>query len=111
MPWEDQPTIWDNHTIEEELKTLYERITSALDVACPKKTITECHRLTWWNTELDNSRKQVRKAHHLAQTKGGQNWAKNNLLKREHKYAVKQAKISSWRDFHQTQSAPPPWLK
>ena len=99
LPWDEQPTHWDNHTIEAETKYLYDRITSALDKACPKKTITECHRLTWWTSELDLSRKRVRRAHHLAITKGGQNWAEYNLMRREHKYAVKNAKANSWREF------------
>ena len=71
LPWEDEPINWDNHTIETELTYLYNRITSALDISCPKKTITESHRLTWWTSELDSSRHRVRKAHHLAHKKGG----------------------------------------
>ena len=99
LPWEDPPATWSNNTIETELNYLYNRITSALDVACPKKFITESHRLTWWNTELDESRHRVRRAHHLAQKRGGNYWTEYNLLRREHKYAVRTAKTNSWREF------------
>ena len=37
LPWEEEPTHWDNLTIESELKYLYDRITSALDTSCPPK--------------------------------------------------------------------------
>ena len=48
LPWNTPPLTWDNNTIETELKYLYNRINTALDTACPKKYITESHRLTWW---------------------------------------------------------------
>ena len=35
----------------------------------------------------------------LAITKGSRNWAEYNLMRREHKYAVKHAKANSWREF------------
>jgi hypothetical protein len=98
-PWDDPPDNLDNLTIESVISTLYERINKALDIACPKKLITESHRLTWWTTELDETRNRACRAHHLATTKGGHYWTEYNLARREHKYEVRAAKRKSWREF------------
>lgn len=94
------PFFWSNLTIESEIYLLYEKITKALNLACPTITIKPKHQFTWWTEELEESKKRLRRLFHLVtRVDRAKYWEEYVTVKHDYKQLIKKTKRKSWQTF------------
>jgi hypothetical protein len=57
--WPEQPVVWGEQEIEDEVTLFYERLNYAMEI-CPLVEVEECSPLSCWSDELQESRRNVR---------------------------------------------------
>jgi hypothetical protein len=86
--------------VESQCDILYSKINSKLDTICPKRIIKNRIKLPWWRTNLDKTRREACKAHHIhTKHPSEQNNAHYKYSRRVHYRAIRTAKRESWKAF------------
>ena len=98
--WPAPPAFWNKETVESQCDILYTKINAALDITCPKRVIKNRIKLPWWKTNLDTTRREATKAHHInIKQPSEQNTARYKTARRAHYRAIRTAKRESWKTF------------
>ena len=98
--WPPLPGFWTEQTINDQCAIFYDKVNSSLDQACPLQPAKTTTQLTWWNTIINNSRKNVHKSYHQFQKSHSQNkWDDYKTARRRHWRNIRKAKRESWKDF------------
>ena len=94
------PSLWNEATIEAEVNLLHDSINKALDTSCPKQIIKPDHKLPWWNSSLDKSRRNAHRTHtHYRKNPTELNHTLFKRARRSHQRQCKKAKRESWKQF------------
>ncbi len=97
--WPEQPVVWGEQEIEDEVTLFYERLNYAMEI-CPLVEVEECSPLSCWSDELQESRRNVRLAYHELR----QCWTEEKLevfkdKRKVHKKKVRKARREEWKSF------------
>ena len=94
------PTLWSEDTLESQCHLLHQTISSALDQACPLKTMSPKHKLPWWNYSLDKTRRAAHRLHTNYQKRPTElNKHNYNTARRAHQRLCRKTKRESWKNF------------
>ena len=94
------PPLWNEATIEAQCNLLHETINKALDTACPKLIIKPDHKLPWWNSALDKSRRNAHRTHtHYLKNPNERNKTMFNRARRSHQRQCRGARREGWKQF------------
>ncbi len=91
--------IIDSYSLDEMMEKLEENLKMALDQVAPKKERKFKNSNTWWTDELEQRRTELKKAAKRCHNGDTGTKAKYLSLKKEYSRRIKEAKITSWRNF------------
>jgi len=95
------PEFWSEETIEDETEVLLVDILRILDVTHPLfQAQQQCSTLKWWNAELQNLHKEIKKAYSRYRLhKTDHNYELLTICRRAFSKATRRAKRASWKEF------------
>ena len=94
------PLLWNEAVIEAECNLLHDSINEALDTACPKQTTKPIHKLPWWDSSMDKSRRNAHRAHiHYRKNPTDFNQTLFKRARRSHQRQCRKARRESWKHF------------
>ena len=94
------PTLWNEATIEAECNLLHDSINEALDTSCPKQIMKPIHKLPWWDSSLDKSRRNAHRTHiHYRKNPTDYNQTLFKRARRSHQRQCRKARRESWKQF------------
>ena len=88
----------DGSNLDECAEALQGLIQEALDTACPLKPALQRPPNPWWNSELDDLRKELKHAHDR-RSQSQEAWESYHELRKDYRKKISQAKRETWREF------------
>lgn len=86
--------------VEERLGSINTAVTTSFESSCPLRRVKRARKVPWWNSELQNQRKETRRLLNRAmRTNSIGDWDCYKQAQRNYKDSIRRSKRESWKAF------------